>query len=866
LNALKETDSFGEKVGAGAGMAGKNFIENGSRVWNTYAHPVDTLKRAKDAWQRGFAAPEQEQPIPDYVQKKIDSGSISAEQAKEAIIILNNLEDPSRFGFPQRDSRTSLTQEQYNTLKDKLLALRSTNKWGIADIIENQYQDQYPEVFPKIEETDSEKSSIETEAPPPKEDSPIDKSIESFKSTANAFGYETSLDGKQITIDMDKLAKGDANLGKLEQNLDRLVAGKFVDEFKESASVESDDNAKLDYTEAGKILNISANTTSIIEGKNINFMDEWSKQGEPKISELAKDLFEYKDNTLVIKDTERYNKVLDILKQHADELAEQGKMDGAIAYTRNIDQATWEKIAQAREKGISVEDFKNNSEVQKRWDVLQEHKTDTAKEAATDFIGSTDEINLSETVVAQEESQSYTQNLLEKEEMTSEEKAIAQAIKNYNGEVVEGVNVKSSQEQAEKTLLESAKSDKFDEMLKYNDYKESMMNVMDSTLDHEMRRGEGWRHFGSPDTEKLFDFSNKFARLHGLDEQGSKIFSSWLAGDDNVLDRDDFKRLGLWAQEGDGAVKKNHFHSGAFARKVDEFEEIVKSKELPGKNWEPRTIHYADRDGTKHAEIMNVRKSPENDDEYELDNNGDKQPNSDPRVKNGPAWRCPKKYIENWLNEPAETEAEIAQAAPAAETDFAVESVLEGSTTPAAKPASDVDASPVAEPAVPETSTPVPDATEVVPEKSVPEEAPKPVQAETVPVAEQEKVPEAAPAETTTEAASSSPEVDFGPSLDSFNLGNSRKLVEEFLEENLDPNGDFARIEAMDNIRVREAALSELSDEEYLKYTRYRIQRVAKDVVVNQNDGGLTKKLRYGLTNSKGVLNDNERTALRKLL
>ncbi|PIZ82022.1 MAG: hypothetical protein COY02_00800, partial [Parcubacteria group bacterium CG_4_10_14_0_2_um_filter_41_6] len=146
LNALKETDSFGEKVGAGAGMAGKNFIENGSRVWNTYAHPVDTLKRAKDAWQRGFAAPEQEQPIPDYVQKKIDSGSISAEQAKEAIIILNNLEDPSRFGFPQRDSRTSLTQEQYNTLKDKLLALRSTNKWGIADIIENQYQDQYPEV------------------------------------------------------------------------------------------------------------------------------------------------------------------------------------------------------------------------------------------------------------------------------------------------------------------------------------------------------------------------------------------------------------------------------------------------------------------------------------------------------------------------------------------------------------------------------------------------------------------------------------------------------------------------------------------------------------------------------------------------
>jgi len=198
--------------------------------------------------------------------------------------------------------------------------------------------------------------------------------------------------------------------------------------------------------------------------------------------------------------------------------------------------------------------------------------------------------------------------------------------------------------------------------LKYEDYKESMMNVMDSTLDHEMRRGEGWRHFGSPDTEKLFDFSNKFARLHGLDEQGSKIFSSWLAGDDNVLDRDDFKRLGLWAQEGDGAVKKNHFDSGAFARKVDEFLDIAKSKELPGKDWEPRIIHYDDRDGTKHAEIMNVRKSPENDDEYELDNNGDKRPNKEPNSTGNEPARLSKEDINDLFNESVE-----AEAAPAAE-------------------------------------------------------------------------------------------------------------------------------------------------------------------------------------------------------
>jgi len=681
-----------------------------------------------------------------------------------------------------------------------------------------------------------------------------------IENTAKYFGFREVSDQKGVLrLDMAEAAEKNPNLGKLEQVLDRLVAAQYVDEFGE----------KLDPDEAAKILNMAANLRVALETNDASFMDKWTPEGSEKLSELFEESLEHDADgrTLDIKDLAKFEKLVDGLNEHADELARGGKLEGAVGEIPKVKQEAWSDIVNAaQEKEIEVEDYSQNDRVKAAYEANQARDAVIAADASDSVDKKTSAV-LESTEVGVEGTKTeesakpeavagealsaeaeHIQNLLEKSDKSSEEKAIAQAIKNYNGEVVEGINVKSAQEQSAKILLESAKSGKFDEMLKYNDYKESMMNVMDNALDDEMRHGEGWRHFGSPDTEKLFDFSNKFARLHGLDEQGSKIFSSWLAGEDNILDRDDFKRLGLWAQEGDGAVKKNHFDSGAFARKVDEFEEIAKSKELPGKNWEPRTIHYADRDGVKHADVMNVRESAQKG-YYELDNNGDKRPNSDPRIKNGPPWRCPKRYIENWLNEP---EAEIAETDPATEA-ASVEPASEESTTQVAKPAPEVEvASPAEESAEGSSEAPASaveevSATESGQVKPASEETPNTTSTEPAPAetTAEAPAPQPAPEEVPVVTPEATPKVDdttefdYSKKLDSFNLGRDKGLVEKFLEDDLNSQtvkNIVRSLENIDDLGDRNNITSALLKDDRKEYIVYKIQELARRFVDNPND------------------------------
>jgi len=649
-----------------------------------------------------------------------------------------------------------------------------------------------------------------------------------IENTAKHFGFREVSDQEGVLrLDMDEAAETNPNLGKLEQVLDRLVAAQYVDEFGE----------KLDPDEAAKILNMAANLRVALETGDASFMDKWTPQDGEKLSRLFRDSLEYDADgrTLAIKDSPKFEQLVDGLNAHADELAKGGKLEGAVGEIPKVKQETWKNIVNAaQEKEIEVEDYSQNDRVKAAYEANQAREaavTEVVPDARAGAVESVavSEVDEQETVASAErpaESEPSTQieNLLDKAGMTSGEQKIAQAVKNYNGEIAEGVNAKSAQEQAAKILLDSANSKDFGEMLKYNDYKEAMMHVMDNALDDEMRHGEGWRHFGSPDTKKLFDFSNKFARLRGLDEQGSKIFSSWLAGEDNVLDRDDFKRLGLWAKESNGAVKKNHFDSGAFALKVNEFLDIAKSKDLPGKDWEPRIIHYTDSDGVKHADVMNVRESVQKG-YYELDNNGDKQPNSDPRVKKGgtPA-RFPKGYIENWLNESAETEAEIAQAAPAAEAASAVGPASEESTTQVSKPAPEVEVvSPAEESADGSPEAPASAAGEISATESG--------QVESVPFQDIESA--------STEAALSSSPVDYGPKLDSFNLGKDRGLVEKFLEDDL--NSEIVKdivkkLKDANNLEKREEITSALSEDNRNDYILYKIQELARRFVDNPND------------------------------
>ena len=110
-----------------------------------------------------------------------------------------------------------------------------------------------------------------------------------------------------------------------------------------------------------------------------------------------------------------------------------------------------------------------------------------------------------------------------------------------------------------------------------------------------------------------------------------RIFASWIAGEDNIIDRHDFERMDLLFKDG---AQKNNLDLDKFNGKIDEFYNIAKSTGLPDDQWEPRTIHF-EENAQAREQIINVRESKVRG-QYELDNTGDGIPNTKP---NGEALR-----------------------------------------------------------------------------------------------------------------------------------------------------------------------------------------------------------------------------------
>lgn len=446
--------------------------------------------------------------------------------------------------------------------------------------------------------------------------------------TAKHFKFEEAKDSG-LRLDMAEAAKENANLGKLEQVLDRLVAAQYVDEFGD----------KLDPEEAAKILNMAANLRVAFEQGDAGFMDRWSPEGGERLSALFKESLAYdvENQTLTIADQAKFEQLVDGLKAHADELAAQNKLEGAVGELPKIKQETWSEIVNAAQnKEIEVEDYTQNERVREAYEANQAREAAAAeapKEPVASKIAESEAKPSPADAAAPAETRAPAQRELPK--LLDEIQGINQNTTDPNEKALVGLyeDVRKYSEITDTEQARELAAKRFHDLEpfadQYQDVRDMYTAGLEQMLDDAVRKGEGVFHLGSPSPEKLADFSGKFGRMHGLDEQSSKIFVSWLAGEDAALDRNDFKRLGLWAGQ-DGVVKKNHFDAAAFSRKVKEFLGVAKSPELPqsGK-WEPRTIHFTTKDGNRHEEVVNMRAIESNGSRaYEVDRIGTKQAGS----------------------------------------------------------------------------------------------------------------------------------------------------------------------------------------------------------------------------------------------
>ncbi|OJI06272.1 hypothetical protein BK004_04400 [bacterium CG10_46_32] len=450
---------------------------------------------------------------------------------------------------------------------------------------------------------------------------------ERIAQTAEHFGFKI-VDG-HLRLDMTEAAKENANLGKLEQILDRLVAAQYVGEFGET----------LDPEEAAKILNMAANLRVALESGNAGFMDQWTPQGGDKLSQLFSESLEYdvENQTLTIKDSEKFEQLVDGLKAHADDLAKTGSMDGAIGELPKNKQETWSEIVNAaQKKHVFVEDYSQNARVKAAFEANQ-----ASAVANTEVVPDAEYVPVvheQAAVVASELKTSPVETIAPTERklprLLDAIQRIYQRTSDPREKALVGLweDVRRYSDATDPAQAHKLAANRLDDLEpfadQYQDVRDMYTAGLAQMLDGEMRHGEGVFHFGSANPEKLADFSGKLGRMHGLDEQSSTIFVSWLAGEDAVLDRNDFKRLGLWASA-DGTVQKNHFNAQEFEKQVDEFLSLSKSTKLPqSEEWEPRTIHFVDTDGVRHEQVVNMRAVQVPDEVgrfYEVDNSGDKQ-------------------------------------------------------------------------------------------------------------------------------------------------------------------------------------------------------------------------------------------------
>jgi len=212
-----------------------------------------------------------------------------------------------------------------------------------------------------------------------------------------------------------------------------------------------------------------------------------------------------------------------------------------------------------------------------------------------------EEVSTEEPIMTLEEKISQSKEAQEAvaEQIPTEERTLFEKMEYYKNpnDTAYGVDFRG-QETAAKEIIESVKENP--DYLKYPDVKETVQDIYGQQLNTELQE-KGFLVFGGPDSVDLEEGIRNLAGIHGLSEGESNIFTQWLAGEDKILDKNDFASL----------MENKQFNLDRFGESLDEFKDLANSDTLPkwGESWQPRSVIFPNIAGNPTSRIVNMRAS-----------------------------------------------------------------------------------------------------------------------------------------------------------------------------------------------------------------------------------------------------------------